>query len=146
MGAFSTCSLLNEFLPPETSAIEIYEGLSHPFFEKDELRNEILFGPRKIIQGHGFKHQRIEPDNVIKAFEAELWSESAIKPWGGLKGCGGFRADYCLRWKDKGVAYEVMICLGCSEVLFFRDGEALRCDLQREFFNHLCDLKYPDRD
>ena len=135
---------LEEHLPPETPSVEIYEGLSHPFFEKDQLIDEILFGSRKIIHGHGFESGKIESNEVTQAIEEELWSENAFSPWAGEKMCGGFHADYCLRWKDQGVRYDVMICLGCSEALLFRNGTALRCDLQHDFSNRIHDLAYPD--
>ena len=58
--------------------------------------------------------------------------------------CGGFHADYCLRWEAEEVQYDVMICLGCGEALLIRDGEALRCDLQSDLWHLLRDLASPE--
>ena len=134
---------LEEYLPPEKSPVKIYEGLSHSFFEKDQLIDEILLGSRKIIHGHGFRLNAIEPNEVTQAVVAELWSGKIFLPWCGEKMCGGFHADYCLCWEDEGASYDLMICLGCGEALLFRDGAALRCDLQHDFSDRLRDLAYP---
>jgi hypothetical protein len=131
---------LAEYLPPESPATEIYGGLSHPHFEDEQLRQEILFGPRKIIRGHAFDPQKIAPDVVTMAIQKDLWSGRALRPWAGEKMCGGFHADYCLCWDGGDSRYEVMICLGCAEALLIRDGNALRCDLQNDFWHSLQDL------
>lgn len=135
---------LDEHLPPESPATEIYAGLSHPFFEEDQLLKEILLGPRKIIHGHGFKPGEITPNEVTEAVINHLWSGKAFKPWYGEKLCGGFHADYCLRWESDEGRFDIMICLGCGEALLFHDGEALRCDLRYDFLNLLHGLAYPD--
>jgi hypothetical protein len=144
MDSSNNFRMLVEHLPPERPATEIYAGLSHPRCDDDFLK-EILLGPRKIIHGHGFKPKRIAPNEVTEAVINHLWSGKAFEPWRGEKMCGGFHADYCLRWESNDGQFDVMICLGCSEALLFRDGEALRCDLQSDFWHLLRDLTKPNR-
>jgi len=45
------------------------------------------------------------------------------------KMCGGFHADYYLKWKTDSDTWEILLCMGCHEAIIFHDGLSLRCDL-----------------
>ena len=121
-------SRINEAIPPQEEPKVAYQGLSHPFFESGPLWTEIIFKPRKIIHGHGFTPHK-EDGAVINAIAAILADRSTFQQWAGEKMCGGFHADYYLKWKIDSDTWEILLCMGCHEAIIFHDGLSLRCDL-----------------
>ena len=119
---------INSMLPEKQKVTQIYAGLSHPFWNSGELAKEVLLGPRKIIHGHGFKP---EPNTSPKLKEIAqiLTRPSTYYPWSGEKLCGGFHADTCFRWETTHGAMEILLCMGCHEVILYKDGQSQRCDL-----------------
>ena len=134
-----------EFLPPATAPNEVRRGLSHPGFESAKLMGELVLMPRAIRHGHAFWRGRCPLDeNTRKALAAVLNDPSTYEEWWGESGCGGFHADWYLAWGAGDSRRESMICEGCHEVLLFREGLVIRCQLSREGFERitrLTDLK-----
>jgi hypothetical protein len=108
-----------------------YEGFSHPGFDPGLLSFEILLKPRKILHGHAFSHAATEDQTVTKIADV-LADHSAFREWTGNKGCGGFHADRYFQWTEGSQTWEVLLCMGCHEVLMFHAGQALRSDISRE--------------
>ena len=58
----------------------------------------------------------------------------------GEKMCGGFHADWYLRWESGGSVREIVICEGCGEALLFRGGGSVRCDLTPEAAERIAEV------
>lgn len=61
----------------------------------------------------------------------------------GVKLCGGFHADFFLRWADESGGTEAMICFGCHEVKFFGATGDLYGDLSNDGAKKLRELLAP---
>lgn len=124
-------SQLAGLLPPEKEVQLALNGFSHPLIEIDELWLEVVFQPRKIIHGHAFSPKKIEGE-MVNQIAAIMSEQSTYNEWLGEKACGGFHADYYLRWEAGDEVWEVLLCMGCHEVILFHGEKSLRCDLSQE--------------
>lgn len=61
----------------------------------------------------------------------------------GLKLCGGFHADFFLRWAGANEETEAMVCFGCQEVKFFGATGDLYGDLSNDGAKKLRELLAP---
>ena len=124
-------NLIDELLPPSTQPTKISGGLSHPHFEKNTLIKEILIGQRMISHGHAFHPRKVQilPEHL--KITSILSERSSYGKWGGEKGCGGFHGDFLINWKDKHKTSQAILCNGCSEVILYSEGKAVRCNLTK---------------
>ncbi|MES2696566.1 MAG: hypothetical protein V4773_24065 [Verrucomicrobiota bacterium] len=67
----------------------------------------------------------------------------AVKPWRGIKLCGGFHADYLLRWETAQGRSEAQICFGCHELKIVGPAGEIYGDLASEQVNALKELLAP---
>lgn len=118
------------FLPPAAAPDELRSGLSRlgPYGLK--LAGEMIFLPRSIRHGHGFKCD----DPALPVTQAKLLADlladpATYKPWAGEGMCGGFHGDWYLRWGEGAERREVIVCEGCGEAILYHAGKSLRCDL-----------------
>lgn len=125
----------SSFLPPPTLPSEVRSGRSHPFFDFPKLVAEIIFLPRATRHGHVFKRDDPALEPMVSEELAEILSDPATyDPWSGEKMCGGFRADWYLRWES---GQEALICEGCHEILLYRNGRVIRCDLSKSGYERI---------
>lgn len=126
------------FLPPARKPDEIRSGMAHPGFDFPEFAAQVVFCPRSMRHGHAFWcNAPALPDAKAEQLAAVLADPETYEPWLGEKGCGGFHADWYLRWGDRGGLQEVILCEGCHEVLVYYAGGFIRCDLSKEGYEKI---------
>jgi len=138
-GAVVATPLSEFFLPPAQKPDEIRSGMSHPHFNTLKFVAQAAFSPRSIRHGHAFWcNDPILPDAKAAQLAEILASPDTYEPWLGAKGCGGFHADWYLRWEDDyhGL-HEVIICEGCHEALVYYHGGFIRCDLSQQGYERI---------
>jgi hypothetical protein len=103
--------------------LEILEGLPHQYFEKEERAVELTKHKTLTISSESFYEQRLPCAEDLRRSltEAFLLKALFVRPLIGqremLKACGGFHADYGLRWsKGDTVLVAALICFGCHDV------------------------------
>ena len=137
-GAVIATPLSEFFLPPARKPDEIRSGMAHSFFELPKLAMQSIFCPRAVRHGHVF--WRDDPaltDAEATQLAAILADPATYGPWLGEKGCGGFHADWYLRWGEGAGTREVILCEGCHEALVYFGGGFVRCDLTKEGFEKI---------
>lgn len=95
--------------------VEVFEGLPHPF-ERDALAAEKQKATRQLDDQLFYASP--QPVSAERRAELESWiGADAFVPYRGLKLCGGFHADYAVRWTwDQGRSSTVLLlCFGCGE-------------------------------
>ena len=105
-------------------SVEVLEGLPHPYWESDiraveaakpdiqNIANE-LFYPKLLDLPINQKNE-ITQQFLEKALFVVPNSDDPSFP----KACGGFHADYALRWNRNGrPVAAALICFGCEEIL-----------------------------
>lgn len=123
------------FIPPSSVPAEIRSGCSHPHFDFEKLLAEIIFKPRAVRHGHVFRCNDPALSPQLSGQLATILSDPATyEPWSGEKMCGGFRGDWNLRWADD---HEAIICEGCAEILLYRNGRSIRCDLGKTGYERI---------
>jgi hypothetical protein len=137
-GSVVAAPLIESYLPPARKPDEIRSGMAHPGFELPKLAAQSIFCPRAVRQGHAF--WRDDPalaDAEATQLAAILADPATYEPWSGEKGCGGFHADWYLRWGEGEERHEVILCEGCHEALVYFGGGVVRCDLTKEGFEKI---------
>ena len=138
-GAVVATPLSKFFLPPAQKPDEIRSGMAHPHFDAMNFAVQATFCPRSVRHGHSFWcNDPALPDEKAMQLAEILASPDTYKPWLGEKGCGGFHADWYLRWEDDyhGL-HEVIICEGCHEALVYYHGGFIRCDLSKQGYERI---------
>lgn len=112
---------------------QVFEGLPHPF-EKEALEAEKR-KPTVRFDGEWFyeKPAALETSSRLAVEKALLGS--SLTPFRGLKLCGGFHADYAVRWTsdDGRRATLALVCFGCGEArIIADDGRRWTADLSAE--------------
>jgi hypothetical protein len=62
---------------------------------------------------------------------------------GGVKLCGGFHADFLLKWESAVGDTEALLCFGCSELKMYGGSASLYGDIDKAYYNGLRDLLTP---
>jgi hypothetical protein len=76
-----------------------------------------------------------------------LVGSGLFKPWRGVKFCGGFHADYAVRFESGGNVYHVLFCLGCHEAHLVRepkDATAPNASARIRITADLSEAQYPE--
>lgn len=137
-GAVIATPLSEYFLPPARKPDEIRSGMAHPFFDLPKLAAQSIFCPRSVRHGHAFwSNDPVLTDEEATQLAAILGDSATYEPWLSEKGCGGFHADWYLRWGDGDERREVILCEGCHEALVYFAGGFVRCDLSKEGFEKI---------
>lgn len=137
-GAVIATPLSEFFLPPSRKPDEIRSGMAHPGFELPKLAAQSIFCPRAVRHGHAFWRDDPALTEAEATQLAAILADSATyQPWLGEKGCGGFHADWYLRWGEGDRRREVILCEGCHEALVYFAGGFIRCDLTKEGFEKI---------
>ena len=123
---------LGEVLPKSGAVLtEMYVGLSHPYFDKEEFVHELWSQPNRSIKGYRFQSQPATTSEVVKsAFVEVLSAGDSFRAYQGPKLCGGYHADFAVKLESGGVATWFLVCLGCGEVLIYSKDKELICELE----------------
>lgn len=103
--------------------IEVVEGLPHPMWETDSYYHELGRAQNFAIAGEHFYLAPLDvPTESREELRTGILSRSTfVIPRHGqlhsLRLCGGFHADYGLRFSQNGqVEASLLICFGCGEL------------------------------
>lgn len=131
-GLDSDFKQLDELLPrPGAVLAEMYVGLPHPYFDKEEFVRELWSQPNRSIKEYRFERQPATPSEVVKsAFVEVLSARESFHAYQGPKLCGGYHADFAVKVESGGVATWFLVCLGCGEVLIYSKDKELICELE----------------
>lgn len=130
-------TILKESLAPSEGA-EVFEGLPHPF-EKEARAAEQQKPTRRFDEELFYASPAALTPKARRELETLVQSGTLV-PFRGLKLCGGFHADYAVRWlRDKGARQVVvMFCFGCGEArIVAEDGQRWTTDLSPEGLKEL---------
>lgn len=106
---------------PHGEKFEILEGLPHFFEGKEFVENERLTKATVNVDGEWF-YAATQPFPARDVAELQrLVAGGLLQPWRGMKLCGGFHADYAIRFDSGGNVYHLLFCLGCHEARITRD-------------------------
>jgi hypothetical protein len=97
----------------------LYEGLPHDNYERDVFAKELDSKQTVRLNDAPFYLEplpldRSDADRLTALFRN---ANSFIPPR--PKACGGFHADYCLKWNIKDSELRAQICFSCGEVKIF---------------------------
>ncbi len=68
---------------------------------------------------------------------------AAVREWSGIKLCGGFHADFLLKWDGEAGEVDAMICFGCQEIRLFGPTGELYGNLTNDGAKELRELLAP---
>ena len=129
-------ALLREFLAAKD--LTLYEGLPHPFSERESFASER--DRKQTTKLHGFyfypAQQTVKLDDA-RSLQALFVQTDAFVPYRGPKACGGFHPDYALEWTAEEGTYQMLICFGCHEVKVFGPNSAVYCDIPSNTYQAL---------
>ena len=139
---------------------EIYEGWPRVTVNaKNILASKPQDAPPLEIDGELFYQQAQKPAEDDALSLRRLMGVKLLRPWHGVKFCGGFHADFAVRFELEGNIYSILFCFGCHEARLVRVPSArgtkhskadfrLTTDLAPELFNELKTLllKYRKHD
>ena len=146
-GAVVTTSLSEYFLPPPRKPDEIRSGMAHPTLDFPQFVVQAIFCPRSVRHGHAFwSNDPALTETVASQLAEILASPQTFEPWLGQKGCGGFHADWYLRWGEGNERHEVILCEGCHEALVYYAGGFIRCDLSKTGYERISAVLHPSAD
>lgn len=111
---------------------EMYEGLPHPKWDRNEFLSELWTSSNQSIQGYRFYKRPAAPSASVQATLLDVLARKEFfQPYPGPKMCGGYHADFAVRLESHGKSTWFLVCLGCHEVIVHADGKELICDLER---------------
>lgn len=108
-----------------------YRGLSHHWSRPGSFFEDLFFTQCIPIGGYYFKIPEIKVStNTIELIEETFSKTNNFSPYLGMfKLCGGFHPDYAFRFLEDGREKEILVCLGCDEVVFYFEGESYAVDI-----------------
>jgi hypothetical protein len=128
---------------------EIYEGWPRVTVNaKNILTSQPQDAPPLEIDGELFYQQAQKPAEGDVLTLRRLTGVKLLRPWHGVKLCGGFHADFAVRFELEDDIYSILFCFGCHEARLVRAQSArsmkqtkadfrLTTDLAPELFNEL---------
>jgi len=120
------------------SLLTVYEGLPHQRWESEELKKELA--TKKTIRLHGYPfYEKPLPifSGDVEPLRRLCSAAESYRTYREMKLCGGYHPDYALVWKDGGVSYDLLVCLGCHEMKLFGPKMELLIDLRDGPAKHL---------
>ncbi len=112
---------LSELLPsPGTKPLKFYQGLPHHRNSVKAFLQSVWFESNVKFHGYLFRRDVWQPEPQQQAVIVEtLLSPASFTPYSGGSGCGGFHADFMVRFESADGMIDMMICTNCGEVLIF---------------------------
>jgi hypothetical protein len=120
------------------SRVILFEGMPHPMLEKKLLAQEVSKNAEIQIDGQKFykRPQTLQPADQIELLSL-ISKQSSHVPSVLMKLCGGFHADYALRWKVNGGTNTVLLCFGCHEMVIITSNFKLSTDISNDAYSRL---------
>jgi hypothetical protein len=113
----------------QAERVVVFEGLPHPRWEQPAV--DVAGKAKPTVRLHGelfYDEAQAVPATEMPSLQTLV--SRAMGPFGGEKLCGGFHADYLIRW-SKGIdTCDVLLCFGCWEYKIFAPYHATRGDLR----------------
>jgi len=130
--------------------LDVLEGLPHQWWESTLQQEEIRTNETLKIDGEFFYQKLLDVSSEKKALYTEkfLQKKLFLRPTDLpiIKPCGGFHADYGLRWsKDGKFLAAALICFGCGEIHLVGDNVSVATDFSPEGHDYLSDALKPLR-
>ena len=136
----------------EADSLDILEGLPHQLWEQDARAVQIQKEKTQEIAGEIFYQKLLNvPAEQKKQITGKFLQQDLFVPptIDGIripKPCGGFHADYALRWsKDDKVFASALVCFGCGEILLTGEKVTLMSDLTQVGKEYLSSTLKPFR-
>ena len=132
-------SNLHKVVPSKSASIvEALSGLPHNFSDSEDFVQELWHSDNRSIHGYRFYSDPIALTDELKQVIHDLFTtQGTFTPYGGPKLCGGYHADFAVRFDDAGQQYWFLVCLGCHEVLCYAKGEELVIELESTAYKAL---------
>lgn len=122
--------------------VELLEGLPHPVFEQDVRQlEEARVQPERIGSELLYREPIDAPAGQIDALVRLTTDPRGLDeakplrplPMNYVTFCGGFHADYALRWRLRGsVVATALVCFGCSEIRYLWREHTVTADYRPE--------------
>jgi hypothetical protein len=129
-----------------SSSFTVFEGLPHPFVDRDVYEAEKRRVPTVSIGGHPLYGRPLALSQEDRRKLQVFFIPTKVivpPPVEGLppKLCGGFHSDYGLRWEHDGaVVLDALICFSCHEVCLVRGEIEIYADLTEEGYDTLKEI------
>ena len=112
------------------SSLKLYEGLPHPRFDAELFKSESMTKPTTRIHSDLFYESEVVIEEELEnQFRALCKAGSTYQTFRGEKLCGGFHADYALRWSHRDDGVMILMCFNCEEAWLLGDNISVRVDL-----------------
>jgi hypothetical protein len=119
----------------------LYEGLPHQFSEAALLRSELATKETFRIWDFDFYSAPVPISPSDQQVIIQLASSSGTYVnYGGPKLCVGFHPDFALTWNDGTKRTSLLLCLGCSEMVFLDGERKFLVTIRREFWEQFRDI------
>lgn len=121
----------------QADAVEVLEGLPHRSRESDVFNQERQRQNPFVLAGEFFYEKRPSVTGELGAeltegFLSKRLFETPVLGEPVLKACGGFHADFGIRWlKDKEPLVSALICFGCSDIKLIGLTEKITCSMTK---------------
>ena len=127
---------IGKFIPSEDASIEeFYFGLPHPWGAEEEFEDELWNIENQSICGYRFYSKPGEPTPKIRAEVSRIFtSEANFEAYSGWKLCGGYHADFAVKFRDDSGEYWFLVCMGCSEVIGYTKNRKLFFELDDDSY------------
>ena len=130
-------------------SFRLFEGLPHQFSEAVMLRSELASKDTFRIWEFDFYSAPVPTSpSDLQVLTRLASSSDTYVTFGGPKLCGGFHPDFALTWNDGTKRTSLLLCLGCSEMLFINDDRKFLVTIRHEFweqFRDILDKYHPNR-
>jgi len=134
-------------------SVEVLEGLPHPVFEKQIRQLEEARVRAEKIDTELFYPTPVDApaEQITRLVQLTTDLKGHSKPLRpisdhSMKFCGGFHADYVLRWRSQGtVVASALVCFSCSEVRYLWREYTLTADYKPERHRELIQTFRPLR-
>lgn len=128
----------------QADALEVLEGLPHPSSESEERAAEETRVTPLVIATELYYQEPLPVAADVKLRLRDAFARGGLfvppiwRTFPLVKFCGGFHADYAVRWLKGGeVLASAGICFGCHQVLFVGGEQPITTDLTKTGFAQL---------
>jgi hypothetical protein len=121
------------------SSVTLLEGLPHQHYEPEQLKQERDAKQTTEIGGFPFYERPLKITDADVETLRQLTTPPGnftSHPDGVAKSCGGFHPDYCVVWKDGDQTYEMLICFGCRDAMFYGSTQKVLLEIGEKTFRH----------
>ena len=133
---------VDDFIPSEKANMTaFFFGLPHPGSEEEDFKHELWNSQNQSICGYRFYSEQSEPTAEIPSEIFRIFTTVGdFQPYGGKKLCGGYHADFAVKFEKDSREYWFLVCMGCSEVVAYSKGKKLFFELSDEAYYPLREL------